>query len=135
MPLGLKLRGTEILFPIAPDLAVVGAYELGNGEHDFNEEQVASSNGTILLHSRRQVYARTNEFSYQIDQSKPPRQATRLLSEERFKPTNDSSRPLPTALLNVFSTVAPRIRDHKISGRPSDAREERSFSAPRAISG
>jgi hypothetical protein len=87
MPLGLKLRGTEILFPISPELAVVGAYELENGEHDFNEEQVASSNGTILLLSRRQVYARTNEFSYQIDQSKPPRQATRLLSEERFKPT------------------------------------------------
>jgi Protein of unknown function (DUF4238) len=84
-PPGLNLMGTEILFPISPILAVVGAFELENGEFDFNEEEVASSNGTIILHARRQVYARTMDFTYQIDQNQPPRDASRLLQDEQFK--------------------------------------------------
>jgi Protein of unknown function (DUF4238) len=85
---GLKHKGTEIIFPISPDLAVVGAYELENGVADFTDEEVASFNGTIALHAQRQVYARTNDFNYQIDQSQPARKASKLTSDERFKPTN-----------------------------------------------
>jgi Protein of unknown function (DUF4238) len=85
--IGLKLKGTEILFPISPHLAALGAYELENGECDITEEEVASCNGTVILNSHRQVYARTMSFTYQIDQSKPPRKASELLEDERFKPT------------------------------------------------
>jgi hypothetical protein len=85
--IGLKHKGTEILFPISPHLAIVGAYELENGECDVTEEQVASCNGTTILNSHRQVYARTISFTYQIDQSKPARRASELLEDERFKQT------------------------------------------------
>lgn len=85
---GLKHKGTEILFPISPRLAVIGAYELENAEADFTEEEVASSNGTIALFAQRQVYAPTMNFRYQIDQSQPPRGASLLIDDERFKPSN-----------------------------------------------
>jgi hypothetical protein len=85
---GLKHKGTEILFPISPSLADIGAYELENGEADFTEEQVAASNGTIALFAQRQVYAPTMNFKYQIDQSQPSKGAALLIDDERFKPTN-----------------------------------------------
>ena len=84
---GLKHKGTEILFPISPNLAVIGAYELENGEADLTEEEVASSNGTIALFAQRQVYAPTMNFRYQIDQSQLPKGAALLIEDERFKPS------------------------------------------------
>jgi hypothetical protein len=84
---GLKHKGTEILFPISPKLAVVGAYEIEDGVYEFDEEDVASFNGTIALHAQRQVYAPTMYFAYQIDQSKPPKKALDLLKDEQFKET------------------------------------------------
>jgi Protein of unknown function (DUF4238) len=83
---GLRLRGTEILFPVSPQLAVVGAYELEDGEADISEEQVASANGTIALFAERQVYAPTMEFKYQIDQAQPPKGAALLVDDEKFEP-------------------------------------------------
>jgi hypothetical protein len=82
---GLKLKGTEVLFPLSSTLAMVGAFELENGEYEFDEEQVASANGTIILNAQRQIYARSMEFSYQIDQTKPPRKPGELIEDERFK--------------------------------------------------
>jgi hypothetical protein len=87
-PPGLRLRGTEILFPVSPQLAVVGAYELENGEADLTEEEVASANGTIALFAQRQVYAPTMDFKYQIDQTRPPKGGAQLIDDERFKPAN-----------------------------------------------
>ncbi len=84
LPLGLKTKGTEILFPISPTLAVVGAFELENGEADFNDEQVASTNGTIILNAQRQVYAAREDFQYQIDQKLQPRPASDLIADEKF---------------------------------------------------
>ncbi len=84
---GLRLKGTEILFPISPELAIVGVFELdADGEADFTEDGVAVFNGWIATHSQRQVYARTNDFTYQIDQKRPSKKAAKLLSDLRFKP-------------------------------------------------
>lgn len=86
--IGLGVKGTELLFPISPELAVVGAFELeSDGECDFSEEEVAAFNGWVAHRSRRQVYARTNDFIYQIDQKQPPKKATKLLSDPNFEPT------------------------------------------------
>jgi hypothetical protein len=85
---GLKHKGSEILFPISPSLAVVGAFELENAEADLTEEEVASSNGTIVVFAQRQVYAPSMNFKYQIDQSQPPKEAAVLVDDDRFKPTN-----------------------------------------------
>jgi hypothetical protein len=85
LPLGLKTKGSEMFFPISPGLAVVGAYELENGEHEFNDEQVASSNGTTILNAERQVYPKGYDFKYQIDQKKDPRPGTSLIEDDQFK--------------------------------------------------
>ena len=84
-PLGLKTKGTEILFPISPKLAVVGAFELDNGEADIDEEDVASANGAIILNAQRQVYAGRVDFQYQIDQNNQPRPGSHLFNDEQFK--------------------------------------------------
>jgi hypothetical protein len=84
-PLGLTTKGTEILFPISPKLAVVGAFELDNGEANINDEDVASANGTIILNAHRQIYAGREDFQYQIDQTQHPRPASDLIADERFK--------------------------------------------------
>jgi hypothetical protein len=84
-PLGLTTKCTEILFPISPELAVVGAFELDNGEADVNDEDIASANGTNILNAHRQVYAGREDFQYQIDQTQQPRPAFDLIADERFK--------------------------------------------------
>jgi uncharacterized protein DUF4238 len=84
---GLRLKGTEILFPISPELAVVGVFEReDDGDADFTEDAVAAFNGWIATQAQRHVYARTNDFSYQIDQKQPSKKATKLLGDPRFKP-------------------------------------------------
>lgn len=83
--LGLKTKGTEILFPVSPKLAVVGAYELEEGKMDFTAEQVASANGTTILNAQRQVYSKGHDFTYQIDQQKGPKVGTNLILDEQFE--------------------------------------------------
>ena len=85
-PIGLKLKGTEVVFPISPNVAVVGAYELEDGEAEFTAEQVADLNGTTILNSQRQIYALNDGFMYQIDQTKDPVTSSELLKDEHFKP-------------------------------------------------
>jgi hypothetical protein len=84
-PLGLKTKGTEILFPVSPRFAVVGAYELEDGKMDFTAEQVASANGTTILNAQRQVYSKGHDFRYQIDQKKDSRLGADLIGDEQFK--------------------------------------------------
>jgi hypothetical protein len=85
LPLGLKTKGTEILFPISPRLAVVGAFELDDGEADVNDAEVASANGTIILNAQRQVYSGREDFQYQIDQKQQPKPGSDLIADEQFK--------------------------------------------------
>lgn len=87
-PIGLALHGTEIFFPISPRIGVLGAYEVENGEAKFSDEQVASANGTVILNSQRQVYSKTADFKYLIDQSQKPRDAAVLVDDPKFRPTN-----------------------------------------------
>jgi hypothetical protein len=81
---GLKLTGTEILFPFSPKLAVVGTFELEDGERELTEEQVAAVNGTIILNAQRQVYSKGYEFRYKIGQ-KASRLGTCLVGDDQFK--------------------------------------------------
>jgi hypothetical protein len=87
----LQTLGTRIFFPLTPKLAVVGAFELENGEAEFTDSEVSSANGTSILNAQRQVYAKTGDFRYQIDQQQPPRAASLLVTDELFlrpaKPT------------------------------------------------
>jgi hypothetical protein len=63
-PPGLGLRGTQLLFPISTELAILGAFELEEGVIEADEMQVAQINGCIVLHARHQIYARDENFPY-----------------------------------------------------------------------
>jgi hypothetical protein len=83
-PIGLGLRGTEILFPISPRLSVVGAFELEEGHADATPLMVAEMNGTIALFAERQVYARDMTFTYSFGEGISPRKASKLVKDRTF---------------------------------------------------
>ncbi|MYM92325.1 DUF4238 domain-containing protein [Duganella vulcania] len=61
---GFGLKGTEVLFPISHELAMVGTFDGPHGTHDSTPEQVALANGVIIRHGHRQIYARDDRFRY-----------------------------------------------------------------------
>jgi Protein of unknown function (DUF4238) len=83
-PPGLGLRGTEIRFTISPRLALVGAFELKNGDVDVSEESVAGVNGGVIALAEAQVYARDQNFHYAMQPDEPLRRASRLITDKCF---------------------------------------------------
>jgi len=65
-PAGLRLKGTQVAFPISNDLAMIGPFELDAGEMDADEDFVSKVNGNIILLSNHQVYARDDNFVYRL---------------------------------------------------------------------
>ncbi|CAN7401012.1 DUF4238 domain-containing protein [Massilia sp. LjRoot122] len=63
---GFALRGTEVLFTISHDLAMIGTFEGPDEVVDADEAQVALMNGVILGHWQRQIYARDDRFRYRM---------------------------------------------------------------------
>ena len=61
---GHGLRGTQLLFPISNELAMIGAFDLENDERDADQNLIARVNTALISHSERQVYARDGEFPY-----------------------------------------------------------------------
>lgn len=82
---GHGLAGTEIIFPISRRLAVVGAFELENGEHQLNEEGVAGINGALVAYADRQVYARNGDFLYSRQYAEKPRRGVELVNDLLFR--------------------------------------------------
>lgn len=64
---GFAHKGTELLFTISHDLALVGTFEGPGGVADVEEAQVALMNGIILGNWQRQIYARDDRFRYRMD--------------------------------------------------------------------
>jgi hypothetical protein len=83
-PPGLGLRGTEIRFTISPRLALVGAFELKNGDVDVSEESVAGVNGGVFALAEAQVYTRDQNFHYAMQPAEPLQKASRLITDKRF---------------------------------------------------
>jgi hypothetical protein len=88
MPIGLKHKGTEILFPVSSRMAVLGAFEIGEGHADASPLTVAEMNGTIALFAERQVYARDMNFTYSLEEG-TERKASRLVNDPKFKGSSD----------------------------------------------
>lgn len=86
---GFGLTGTEVLFPVCTRLAVVGAFEIREGETiEVDENAVAAFNGAQIAYAERQVYARDRNFTYALQPNEPPRKASRLIDDPGFrKPT------------------------------------------------
>jgi hypothetical protein len=81
---GLGLTGTELIFPVSPRLAVIGSFEIPDGEIDVGDEIVTSINGAVITMTERQVYSRDHNFTYSMKPDEPPRKASRLISDRRF---------------------------------------------------
>lgn len=76
--LGFALRGTEVLFSVSHDLAVIGTFEGLNGVVDVDEPQVALMNGDIISNWQRQIYARDDGFRYRMQDGEIRRGADAL---------------------------------------------------------
>jgi hypothetical protein len=96
---GFGLQNTEVLFPISPGLAVVGAFEAQDGEAEIDEEMTAQFNGTVASFAERHVYARDFNFKYALT-ADGSRKASRLASDPLWRrsesPEQDSSPQEPT---------------------------------------
>ncbi|WP_146030267.1 DUF4238 domain-containing protein [Methylocella silvestris] len=67
-PTGLGLRNTQLLFPISNELAIIGSFEIDDGDEvDADESLIAQINGNIILHSMTQVYGRDGNFPYMMN--------------------------------------------------------------------
>jgi Protein of unknown function (DUF4238) len=86
---GLALTGTDIYFPISPQLAVVGAFDVANTIEDVDEARVTVANSAMTAGADRQVYARDHKFSYAQTFKKTPRTGNQLISDKRFPRKND----------------------------------------------
>ncbi len=84
LPPGLALKGTDIYFPISPQLAVVGAFDVANTIEDVDEARVGVANSTMTAGADRQVYARDHKFSYAQTLEEKPRRGNQLISDKRF---------------------------------------------------
>jgi len=81
---GLGLPNTEIVFPVSPRLAVIGAFELSDGAREVTEEVVASINGATVATAQRQVYSRDHNFTYLMQYNEPQRKGSRLVHDPNF---------------------------------------------------
>lgn len=81
---GHGLAGTEIIFPVSRRLAVVGAFELEEGEIQLTEDSVAGFNGAIVAYAQRQVYARDEDFAYSRQYNEKPRRGAALVKDVAF---------------------------------------------------
>ena len=61
---GFGLRGTEVIFPVSSELAMVGTFEGQANVVDVEPGIVAHVNGIIIAYSHRQIYARDDRFWY-----------------------------------------------------------------------
>jgi len=84
-PPGLGTRNTDALFPISPELALFGNFEMGEPDvFDVSDISVAEFNGTMALSARRQLYARDDGFPYRLSGDQVHRHGAALLEDERF---------------------------------------------------
>jgi hypothetical protein len=83
-PVGHAKRGTEIVFPLCNQLAMVGAFEREEDEVVAPEGLVAAVNGVVIQFSERHVYARDYNFCYALASADAPRKASSPLRDTRL---------------------------------------------------
>jgi hypothetical protein len=85
-PPGLGLGGTQVLFPISNELAAMGAFEAEEGEMEADERLIAEVNGAIIVNSRRQIYARDDDFAYILQHNRKIMRGRDLLRDRARRP-------------------------------------------------
>jgi len=84
---GLGLAGTQITFPLSPQVAIVGAFEFEPAVYEVGPQPVAEFNGATISNAVRQVYSRGPEAIYVMNKDEKPKACMELLSDQRFKAT------------------------------------------------
>jgi hypothetical protein len=92
---GHGLAGTEIIFPIGKRLAVVGAFELKEGELPLTEDGVAGINGALVAYAERQIYAHDVDFTYSRQYAEKPRRGAELVNDLIFRRKKEENK-VPT---------------------------------------
>lgn len=84
---GLGLTGTQIVFPLSRELAIVGAFEFKPKPNFFTigPERVAEINGATVANAARQVYCTDHETTYVLEHDERPKKCMTLLTDSRFK--------------------------------------------------
>jgi hypothetical protein len=91
-PPGHGLLGTQLLFPVSKELAMIGAFEIENSEGDASEMLVAEINGEIVLNSARQVFACDEAFQYIMGHNSRIMRGLELLEDQRsVRPQSDGN--------------------------------------------
>jgi len=90
-PPGLALKGSRVLFPLAPTVAINGGLELSNQTIELDRGGVARINGRIIRQARRQIYARDDGFEYQLKEDEEPRSGCDLANDKRLIPNADDN--------------------------------------------
>lgn len=75
---GVGLKGTEVVFPVSYDLAIIGLFERIPDVRDVGPDIVAHVNGVVAHHSDRQVYARDDKFVFMLPDGRVARGADLL---------------------------------------------------------
>lgn len=81
-PPGLALLETQIVFPVSNELVLIGAFEIEDDEVDADKLLIAQINGSIILHSTRQVYARDSDFLYKMQHNSEIMRGADLLDDQ-----------------------------------------------------
>jgi hypothetical protein len=90
-PPGHGLKGTEVLFPLSPKLALAGAFEFQEGaEFHLTEERVASVNSAIIANAEWRVFVHDRNFVFLGDGGDHVRKASKLLDDDIFSRANRS---------------------------------------------
>ena len=72
---GHGLRGTSITFPLSSDVLLIGMFEDLPERLQHREAQVTSVNTVVARNSRRQIYARNDEFRLHLKETQNVRGA------------------------------------------------------------
>jgi hypothetical protein len=86
--------GTQLLFPISNELAIIGAFEIDEDEIEADESLVARINGSVLVHAERQIYSRDSDFLYKMQHHSKVMPGAGLLDDlAAWAQTSETSRP------------------------------------------
>jgi hypothetical protein len=80
-PPGYSMKGTQVIFPVSHELAMIGAFEMFDEERDTDLLHVAQINGSTFLRSRRQIYGRDRDFPYLLKHNLEIRNGGQLLDD------------------------------------------------------
>jgi hypothetical protein len=87
---GHGLLGTQVLFPISNDLAVMGAFEAYDDEMNIEPLLIAQINATLILYAR-QTYARDGHFLYKMEHNSRIMRGFELLEDQaKSRPATES---------------------------------------------